>query len=57
MINVNNSNKMSHHEQVIQLSNHVKNKFKKHQYAPISSPLINSSDEYIEVNTTDGNSK
>jgi len=53
MINVNNKNTMQRQEQVIQLSDHVKNKLKQHQNPPIISPFINSSDEFIEVNSTD----
>ncbi|CAF0851391.1 unnamed protein product [Adineta steineri] len=44
---------MQRHEQIIQLSNHVKDKLKQHQYPSSPSPLINSSDEFIEVNTSD----
>jgi hypothetical protein len=44
---------MQRQEQVIQLSDHVKNKLKQHQYLPPPSPFINSSDEFIEINSTD----
>jgi hypothetical protein len=53
MINVSNKNTMQRQEQVIQLSNHVKNKLKQHQNLRTISPFINSSDEFIEVNSTD----
>ncbi|UJR30178.1 hypothetical protein I4U23_017718 [Adineta vaga] len=42
---------MQRHEQIIELSNHVKNKLKQHQYLPTSSSFINSSDEFIEVDS------
>lgn len=53
MINVNNQNSMQRHEQIIQLSNHVKNKLKQHNQLPASSSFIESSDEFIEITSTD----
>ena len=53
MINVNNQNKMQRHEQLIELSDHVKNKLKQHQHPSGSSPFIDSYDEFIEVDSTD----
>ena len=44
---------MQRHKQIIQLSDHVKNKLKQHQQQPVQSSFINSSDESIEVNSTD----
>lgn len=44
---------MQRHEQIIQLSDHVKNKLKKHQHLPSSASLIDSSDEFIEIASTD----
>jgi hypothetical protein len=44
---------MQRHEQVIQLSDHVKNKLKQHHYPSSPSPFINSSDEFIEVSSAD----
>ncbi|CAF1493056.1 unnamed protein product [Rotaria magnacalcarata] len=41
---------MQRHEQVIQLSDHVKNKLKSYGYSPISASLINKSDECIDSN-------
>ncbi|CAF3445168.1 unnamed protein product [Rotaria sp. Silwood1] len=43
---------MQRHDQVIQLSDHVKNKLKQYQYPTESSSLINSSNEYKETNDT-----
>lgn len=58
MINVNNQNPMQRHEQIIQLSNHVKNKLKQHQHLSSSPSFIDSSDEFIEVaSTIDDNGK
>lgn len=53
MTNVNNKNQMQRHKQLIQLSDHVKNKLKQHQDLRTSSPLVNSSDEFIEIASTD----
>jgi hypothetical protein len=44
---------MQRHESIIQLADHVKNKLKQHQQLPAASPFINSSDEFIEINSTD----
>lgn len=41
---------MQRHEQVIQLSDHIKNKLKQSQYSPVPSPLNNSSDEFADYN-------
>jgi hypothetical protein len=54
MTDVNNQNTMQRDEQIIELSNHIKNKLKQHQYPPASTSFINSSDEFIEVDSTDG---
>jgi hypothetical protein len=43
---------MQRHEQIIQLSDHVKNKLKQYQYPPAASSFVNSSDEFIEVNSS-----
>lgn len=43
---------MHRHEPIIQLSDHVKNKLKQHKYPKKTSPFINSSDEFVEVNST-----
>ena len=53
MINVNNQNQMQRHEQIIQLSDHVKNKLKQHHHLPSSASLTDSYDEFIEVASTD----
>ena len=53
MNNVNNQNPMQRHEQIIQLSNHVKNKLKQHHRLPGPSSFIESSDEFIEITSTD----
>jgi len=44
---------MQRHEQIIQLSDHVKNKLKQYQYLTATSSFINSSDEFVEINSTD----
>lgn len=44
---------MQRRDQIIQLSDHVKNKLKQHQYPTIQSSFINSSDEFIEVDSFD----
>ncbi|CAF3529212.1 unnamed protein product [Rotaria socialis] len=41
---------MQRHEQVIQLSDHVKNKLKSYGYSPIPAPLINQPDEFLDSN-------
>ncbi|CAF1003601.1 unnamed protein product [Rotaria sordida] len=47
---------MQRHRQVIQLSDHVKNKLNQHHYPTESLSLINSSNEFPETNNTnDGN--
>jgi hypothetical protein len=53
MINVNNQTKMQRHEQIIKLSDHVKNKLKQQKYSSIPSPSINLSDEFIEIDSSD----
>ncbi len=53
MINVNNQNRMQRHEQIIKLSDHVKNKLKQQKYSSMPSPSINSSDEFIEIDSSD----
>jgi len=44
---------MQRHEQVIELSDHVKNKLKQHHQLPAASNFIDSSDEFIEINSND----
>ena len=44
---------MQRHEQIIQLSDHVKNKLKQHKRSSIRPSFIDSSDEFIEINTID----
>ncbi|CAF1303701.1 unnamed protein product [Adineta ricciae] len=44
---------MQRHEQIIELSDHVKNKLKQHHSPAVSSPFITSCDEFVEVDSTD----
>ena len=53
MINTNNQSRMQRHQPIIQLSDHVKNKIKQHKYSRSASPFINSSDEFIEIESVD----